>query len=258
MSIYYRVDSVMLERMLLGGEVQAGIYAQAFRILDAFTMFAFLFATLLLPMFSRMIKRGEPVEELSVFSFLLLMIPVLIISLSLIFYRLEFMEILYNEHTNDSSKILAVLMFAHIFVSATYISGTLLTAGGYLRSLNITAGSGLLLNVALNIFLIPKYQALGSAAASLITQILVVGIQSFLVFRLFKFGSHQKVLFKLILFTIFVIALAWSSTQLDFSWLIRIFAVMVISMIVALFSGLIRMHILVSLFQTGEEKPGVD
>lgn len=256
MSIYYRVDSVMLERMLSDGAVQAGIYAQAFRILDAFTMFAFLFATLLLPMFSRMIQKGEPVEELSVFSFLLLMIPVLIISVSLFFYRLEFMEALYIEHTGESSKILAVLMFAHIFVSVTYISGTLLTSGGHLSVLNITAVSGLVLNVVLNIFLIPKFHALGSAVASLITQILVVGIQSILVFRLFKFGNYQKVLLKLILFTLFIVALAWISTQLNFSWLLRIFTIMFISMIVAMLSGLIRIRVLISLFQPGEEKPG--
>lgn len=255
MSIYYRVDSVMLERMLPDGAVQAGIYAQAFRILDAFTMFAFLFATLLLPMFSRMIKKGEPVEELSVFSFLLLMIPVLIVSVSLVFYRLEFMEILYNEHTAESSKILAVLMFAHIFVSITYISGTLLTAGGHLSALNITAVSGLVLNVVLNIFLIPKYHALGSASASLLTQMLVVVIQSVLVFRLFKFGNYQKVLLKLFLFTLFVVVFAWISTQMDFSWLLRIFIVMTVSMIVAMLSGLIRIRVLMSLFQPGEEKP---
>jgi O-antigen/teichoic acid export membrane protein len=72
MSVYYRIDSVMLERMLPGGNVEAGIYAQAFRILDAFTMFAFLFATLLLPMYSRMIRKGNPVEDLTVFSFMIL------------------------------------------------------------------------------------------------------------------------------------------------------------------------------------------
>ena len=56
MAFYYRIDSVMLERMLPDGKEQAGIYAQGFRILDAAAMFAFLYAGLLLPMFSRMIK----------------------------------------------------------------------------------------------------------------------------------------------------------------------------------------------------------
>src|SRR3989344_2575224 len=53
MSFYNRIDSVMIERMLPDGDVQSGIYAQGFRILDATNMIAFLVAGVLLPVFSR-------------------------------------------------------------------------------------------------------------------------------------------------------------------------------------------------------------
>ena len=59
MSLFNRVDSVMLERLLENGKEEAGIYAQSFRIFDAASQFSLLFAALLLPMFSRMIKLGE-------------------------------------------------------------------------------------------------------------------------------------------------------------------------------------------------------
>ena len=49
MSFFNRVDSVMIERLLDGGKEQAGIYAQSFRVLDALSQFAVLFAGLLLP-----------------------------------------------------------------------------------------------------------------------------------------------------------------------------------------------------------------
>jgi O-antigen/teichoic acid export membrane protein len=58
MTVYGRVDSVVIERVLPNGGEAAGIYAQAFRLLDAANMFPFLFAGLLLPIFSRMIKEG--------------------------------------------------------------------------------------------------------------------------------------------------------------------------------------------------------
>ena len=57
MASYNRFDAILLERLLPNGSQQAGIYAQAFRILDAAAMFALLFAGLLLPMFSKMIKK---------------------------------------------------------------------------------------------------------------------------------------------------------------------------------------------------------
>ena len=75
MSFYNRIDTVMLERMLPDGAIQSGIYAAAYRLLDASNMIAFLFSGLLLPMFARMLKFKESVEDLVMLSFTLLITP---------------------------------------------------------------------------------------------------------------------------------------------------------------------------------------
>lgn len=68
MGVYYRIDGVMIERMLgEKGATEAGIYAASFRLLDALNMFGYLFATLLLPMFAAMIRKSESVIELTKF-----------------------------------------------------------------------------------------------------------------------------------------------------------------------------------------------
>jgi len=53
MTLYSRLDTVMVERLCPEGAVSAGIYAQAFRLFDAFNMYSYLFAALMLPIFSR-------------------------------------------------------------------------------------------------------------------------------------------------------------------------------------------------------------
>lgn len=174
MSLYYRVDSVMLERMLPGAR-QAGIYAQAFRILDAFAMFAYLFAVILLPIFSRMIKEGKPVVELVRFAFLLLMVPVLTVSVGVGVFREPVMDWLYVSHQQGSASVLLLLMGALVFVSSGYIFGTLLTARGDIRLLSRLSALGFAMNILLNLLLIPKYQAVGAAWASFVTQA-VIGI----------------------------------------------------------------------------------
>ena len=58
MMIYTRVDSVMIERMHPNGKMEAGYYAQGFRLLNAFFMFAMLFSNLLFPLFSRMFTKA--------------------------------------------------------------------------------------------------------------------------------------------------------------------------------------------------------
>ena len=190
MSFYNRIDSVMIERMLPDGDVQSGIYAQAFRILDATNMIAFLVAGVLLPVFSRMLKHKESVEPLVKLISRLLLTPAIVIGIGCLFYSRELMEMLYPihqtdtaelyaEHLNEASKIFSLLMLSFIAISTTYIYGTLLTANGNLRQLNFMAASGMVLNIIFNYILIRKYEAYGSAISSMSTQFLTAIIQLF-------------------------------------------------------------------------------
>ena len=79
MSCYYRIDSVMLERLLPQdiSATQAGIYASAFRLLDALVMIAYLFSVILLPLFSKMLKQKENVVPVVRTSFSLLFLHIL-------------------------------------------------------------------------------------------------------------------------------------------------------------------------------------
>ena len=76
----------MLERLLPDGAFQSGVYAQAFRLLDASNMIAYLFSIQLLPVFSKMIKHKENVEQLVKLSFILLVTPALIVSVGCFSY----------------------------------------------------------------------------------------------------------------------------------------------------------------------------
>ena len=173
MAFYNRIDSVMLERMLPDplGKQEAGIYAQAFRLLDAVAMFGALVAGLLLPMFSSMIKKKEPVAPIVSLAVSLLFVPSVIIAVSSLLYDRDIMELLYHSHIEDSADILGLLMTGFIGIATTYIFGTLLTANGSIRELNYMAAGGMVLNVTLNLVLIPQFFALGSAVASMITQL---------------------------------------------------------------------------------------
>ncbi|MCD6354213.1 MAG: oligosaccharide flippase family protein [Prolixibacteraceae bacterium] len=209
MSFYNRIDSVMLERLLpdqLGNE-QAGIYAQAFRLLDAASMFGVLFAGLLLPIFARMIKIKEPVGPMVQLSYTLIIVPSIILAVSSIYYSSEIMALLYKSNTENSSAILGILMTGFIGIVTTYIFGTLLTANGSMKQLNIMAFSGMVLNITLNLILIPRYQAFGSAWASLTTQILTAATQVVLVLVIFKLKPGFRFILQLLLFLGVVVAL---------------------------------------------------
>jgi len=173
MTLYTRMDAVMLERILPDGKREAGIYASAYRLLDAANMLGYLFATLLLPMFARMLKSREPVRPLVETSFQLIMAGAWALSLGIFFYRQEIAFWLYDEATPYWGEVLGWLMFSFVAVSGSYIFGTLLTAKGRMGPMNRLFIVGIALNAGLNLLLIPEYKAWGAAVATLATQSLV-------------------------------------------------------------------------------------
>lgn len=238
MSFYNRIDSVMIERILPDGDVQSGIYAQGFRILDATNMIAFLVAGVLLPVFSRMLKHRESVESLVRLISTLLLTPAIVIGVGCFFYNTELIGQLYPQHVNEtlevyalhlkeSSKIFSLLMLSFVAVSTSYIFGTLLTANGNMKQLNYMAASGMVLNVVLNFILIQKFEAFGSAISSMFTQFLTAGIQVLIAQRIFKFKVNYRLINTFITFIVGVIAINYGSKMLQFDWRVS-FAIMVV------------------------------
>ncbi len=203
MSLYTRTDMVMIERMLPDGAKQAGIYAQSYRILDAVSMFAYLFATLLLPMFAKMLKDQAPLGKFTKFSFLLLLSPVLVFVIGCCSYSMELMDLMYEESIDTSAKIFQVLIIGFIPISSSYIFGTLLTANNNMKVMNIMAAAGMICNIGFNAIFIPRYGAWGAAVVSVITQFFTGIIQILLSLKYFKFGIPYKDIAKM---TIFIIA----------------------------------------------------
>ena len=224
MTFYYRIDVVMLERMLpfRVGANEAGIYASAYRLLDASNMIPLLFAGLLLPIFSRMIKLKENVEELVRLSVSLLVIPAMVVASCCYFYSYELMDLLYSgDHIEESSAVFRILIACFIPISATYIFGTLLTANGNLKQLNIMAGIGMLINVVLNVILIPKFSSLGAAMSAIVTQVFAALTQIIMVQHAFKFKVNVSFLLRTIGFAVACIFLNIYILKLDLFWMYR-------------------------------------
>ena len=232
MSFYNRIDSVMIERILPKGvgDVQSGIYAQGFRILDATNMIAFLVAGVLLPVFSRMLKQRESVEPIVKLISRLLLTPAIVIGVGCLFYKDNLIGYLYpcgkNEdpliyavHIKESAQIFSFLMLSFVAASTTYIFGTLLTANGNMKQLNFMAATGMILNIIFNYLLIGKYEALGSAIISMCTQFLTAIIQLTIAQRIFKFKVNYRLIGAFIIFTLGVAIINYYSQTLHFNLL---------------------------------------
>ena len=178
MLLYNRSDAVILERIHINGRIEAGFYAQGFRLLDALYMFGMIFAGLLFPMFSRLLKNAinEVTPLLQTAGNLLVGGSIVIVTISL-FNAQFFLDLLY--HNVNSSSILSfqLLISCFIPICINFIFGTLLTANGNLKILNIISFSAVIFSIGLNLFIIPGNGAVGAALVALCTQSLVALIQ---------------------------------------------------------------------------------
>lgn len=250
MGIYYRIDGVMIERMLPDGAHEAGIYAASFRLLDALNMFGYLFATLLLPMFAGMIRRKENVNELVKFSSELMLVMAVIGGVNCYFFRNEIMHLLYHDSNAYWAEIFGWLMLNFIPMSSIYVFGTLLTAKGSLRILNYIALSGMIINVGLNLFLIPGYGALGATFATLITQFFVATVHIAAANRQFHFEYGWKGIFKMFAFTIICVGVLFLIKFSPYDWMLNFVFAVSTCLLVAALTKLIPIHQLFALLKS--------
>jgi O-antigen/teichoic acid export membrane protein len=192
MMMYTRIDAVMIERLMVNGDEAAGIYAQGFRYLDAVNMFAMLFAGILLPIFARLLRQKESVNEITSLAFRLLFGVSVLVGITCFFFQKELIELRYENTVPAASVSFGLLILSFIPISMNYVFGTLLTANGNLKQLNQMALAGVVLNVVLNYFLIRGYGIVGAAYATLITQMLTALAQIILAYRMFELRFPQK------------------------------------------------------------------
>jgi O-antigen/teichoic acid export membrane protein len=250
MTFYNRIDSVMLERLLPGniGDEQAGIYASSYRLLDATNMIAVLFAVLLLPLFSKMIKNKEEIVHIVKLSFKLLITLALIVGIGSYFYSLELMGMLYTNHVEESAEVFKWLMMGFIAVSTTYVFGTLLTANGNLKELNFIAATGMILNISLNLILIPRLEAVGSAYSSIITQFLSAFVQVIFAQKVFKFKIDYRFLLSILTFAAGVVLInIFSKHFIENNWIYNFIGMVMLSIVLASFLKLLNFKSLLNL-----------
>ena len=249
MMFYNRVDSIMLERLLIDGDKQAGIYAQGFRYLDAVNMFALLFAGLLLPMFAKQIKLKQSINPLLKMGVSILIPISLIVGITAYFNQELLMSLRYSDNISEASVSFGYLILSFIPVCLTYIFGTLLTANGSLKQLNIMAIGGLILNVSLNLWLIPELKSEGAALATLVTQIATALVQVILVISIFKLKPNWRLIIKIAFLMLAVFGL---NLWLEFSLLgdvTNMLCVICCSFMVALSIGILPIKSIILLLK---------
>lgn len=166
--IYLKVDQVML-RWLLGPE-SVGLYAVAAQLSEAWY---FVPTAIVASFFPTLIKLREENEALfyqrlqQLFDFLFVL--ALVVAIAVTFFSRIFIEFFFGTTYIGSASVLVIHIWTALFIfMRAAFSKWILIENELIFSL-ITQGTGALLNVMLNLWLIPIYGVKGAAAATLIS-----------------------------------------------------------------------------------------
>ncbi len=246
MSAYTRVDGVMLAQMLPDGKTEVGIYASAYRLLEASNSISLLFAGLLLPMFARMLGERESVYPLVGLSSRV--IAVISISAAVCFsmFSMPIMARLYPLATPYWAETLSILIWSFVPISFMYIFGTLLVSNGSVWVMNRIFMVGVVLNLILNYVLISAFKAHGAAWSAVITQVFVAVSLMWTSANVFDFKINKSLIIKILCFLFLINLSALGFQKYISNWLIAFLMTGFSSLIFAFALGILEKDVLLN------------
>ena len=192
----------MLEKLQgVNGATESGIYAQGYRIMESLNNIGYLFAGILLPLFTYRISRNIEIKTLLKSGVSIIFCVAVSIIVCMFKYKLNIMQLLYStSNVQYSAEVFGYLLLNFFPVAVLYVIGTLLTANQNFKLMIYTLVIAVILNISLNFYLITNYGAKGAGQATLITQAFMLICYGVYSIRIFKIAFNIKYIIRLLAF----------------------------------------------------------
>ncbi len=171
-SLHFRLDGFLIERLHPNGAAEAGLYAAAYRLLDAGNMAGYMIASFLVPFVARNQGNAQLVASTVVRTRDALLLPSLAVACFAAFYAPWLARVLYHQLDPYLPRILLLALLALPAYYLVQVYGSVLTATGRLKAFIGVLLLSVVVNIVLNLVLIPRMGAEGSCYAALASQYL--------------------------------------------------------------------------------------
>lgn len=181
-TIYTNLDTVMLGFM--HNDAAVGYYNASVKIKGILLSIVTSLGAVLLPRLSYHVERGERDKfiELSNKSFQFIMIISMALTFYFVLYSKEVIHFLAGSGYNESILPMQIILPTVIFIGITNLFGIqILVPLGKERLVLYSVIVGAVINLLLNIYLIPRYSYLGTAFSNLIAELAVLAVQVYFI-----------------------------------------------------------------------------
>lgn len=178
--IYHRIDQVMLHKMV--SDQVLGNYVAAVRLTEFINLVPFAVMASLFPILSQTAKDEDRFRHYLRLSFRALMAIAFGVCIVIGLFAVPIVRLLYGAKFAAAGPLLAVLIWSEVPVFFGVVIANGLIAKNLQNYLPLSTGFGAAVNVVLNLYLIPRWGAMGSAWATNVSELLAA-VLLFLVFR---------------------------------------------------------------------------
>lgn len=193
--IYLRIDIVILE--YFKGDAVVGWYNAAYTLILGFRPIPILLMNALFPFMAYETQNSKQIlREVYEKAFKLLTIIGLPITVGIFLLADKFIIIFYGQNYLNSITSLQILSWDILLTFLYLCIWFVLVAVNEQNKLATVAGIGALLNIVLNVILIPKYSLVGSSVATIITEFFILLIYISLTFKIGLKIPIIKIFFK--------------------------------------------------------------
>jgi O-antigen/teichoic acid export membrane protein len=183
---YAKIDQILV--FVIVGDRAAGLYGAAYRFLDQAQFLPTSVMTTLYPMMARAYASDrDQLRRLMQVAIEVLLIGSLPVLAFMIAAGPQVMGFIFGESFAPAGHALAILMGSFVIISVGYVAGYLIVVVDEQRTFMRYAVIGLIINLALNLTLLPHFHYIAAAWATLITDIVVTGLTVVLVRRRLEF-----------------------------------------------------------------------
>lgn len=193
--VYFYIDTVMLS--LMKGDVPVGIYSAAYNITLALLFIPGMYTFAIYPILSgSYLKDRKQVTFIYERSFKYLYILGLPLSIGLFVIARNAILFMYGQNYSQSIIALKILAGFIVFKFLSYLIGTVLSAINKQKFRMYGQGISALLNLSLNLILIPRFSFIGAGIATLTSEIFLFVFTFIFVSKYFHSFSALKILYK--------------------------------------------------------------
>jgi O-antigen/teichoic acid export membrane protein len=166
--VYMRIDQVMIKEML--GIREVGVYSAAVRLSEAWYFIPMIITSSLFPAIVGAKKISEELYYARLQRLYTFMVwTAIAIALPITFLSDWLVMLLYGEEYMGAGKVLMIQIWAGLFVFLGVASSSWLTSENLQIIAFYRTFAGAIINIALNLLLIPVYGIVGAAIATLVS-----------------------------------------------------------------------------------------